>query len=141
MASSMMGKLNEVETVSGKLQEMYEVFILDHTGFFNAGLVSSVIGLFVQILSGRFECEKSKFEANNASQTNGYRLVKSACCKVTAEVMCQRSVFESWMEILHVVDDTSLWLDLFLLEDISKIILADAKDLQPVLSFCFSFFQ
>lgn len=102
-------------------------------------LTSNLSGLFVQMLLRRFECERNSLEAKTRSQTCGYPLANSACCTVIPEIINCRRGYETWMETLPIVDETSLLLDLFLLQDLSEIVLSDPKDLQLVMTINFNF--
>ncbi|KAL2892752.1 Midasin [Bienertia sinuspersici] len=83
-----------------------------------------------KMLSMRFESERNKLEAKSRSQTSGYALESSACCTLIPEILNFRCGLETWVESLPIIDETSLLLDLFLLQDLSSIILADTRDLQ-----------
>ncbi|KNA10543.1 hypothetical protein SOVF_143350 isoform A [Spinacia oleracea] len=109
MTTSLFGKYEDGDIVN-KLQEMYEMLLR------------------------RFECERNSLEAKTRSQTCGYPLANSACCTVIPEIINCRRGYETWMETLPIVDETSLLLDLFLLQDLSEIVLSDPKDLQLLLS-------
>ncbi|XP_074294838.1 midasin-like [Silene latifolia] len=86
------------------------------------------------MLLNRYESEKNKLEMNAASPTTAYALAASECCTIIPEVMCNMSGFETWMESIPIADDTSLLLDLLLLEDLSEIVLADRSDMELLLS-------
>ena len=91
------------------------------------------------MLSRRYESEKTKLEANAASPISGYTVAASVCCNVIPEIMCRISGFETWMDSIPIADDTSLLLDLLLLEDLSEAVVADARDLRLVrLSYFFT---
>ncbi|XP_021720497.1 midasin-like [Chenopodium quinoa] len=109
MSSSLFGRYEEGD-IADKLQEMYEMLLK------------------------RFECETNVLEANSRSQTIGYSLGNSACCIIVPEIVSHRCGFETWIDTLPIVDETSLLLDLFLLQDLSEIILADPKELQSLVS-------
>ncbi|KAH9607417.1 hypothetical protein KSS87_007507 [Heliosperma pusillum] len=86
------------------------------------------------MLLNRYESEKNKLEINATSPTTAYALAATECCTVIPEVMCYMSGFEAWMESIPIADDTSLLLDLLLLEDLSGIVLADRSDMELLLS-------
>ncbi|KMT04854.1 hypothetical protein BVRB_7g170240 isoform A [Beta vulgaris subsp. vulgaris] len=109
MTSSLFGKYEERD-VAEKLQDMYER------------------------LSRRYDSERNILEENRRIQRSGHSLANSSCCTVNPEIINFSCGFETWMQSLVIVDETSLFLDLFLLQDLSAIIFADPKDVQLLLS-------
>ncbi|GAB2269171.1 hypothetical protein Dimus_004101 [Dionaea muscipula] len=88
-----------------------------------------------QMLLRRFEHEKQKLEANTDSEGNLVPLAYSAsCCIFLPELKCIPSCFAGWMETALIVDQTSLFLDLLLLQELSKVICTDAAELRSDLS-------
>ncbi|KAL2899649.1 Midasin [Bienertia sinuspersici] len=105
MASSLIEKYKEGD-VTEKLQEIQEM------------------------LSMRFESERNRLKVNCSHQRSEYALANSACCAAIPEIINYRCGFEAWMDSLPIADETSLLLDLFLLQDLSEVILSDPYDLQ-----------
>lgn len=93
---------------------------------------SNILGLFLQRLSRRYDSERNILEENRRIQRSGHSLANSSCCTVNPEIINFSCGFETWMQSLVIVDETSLFLDLFLLQDLSAIIFADPKDVQLV---------
>ncbi|KAL9235481.1 hypothetical protein vseg_010237 [Gypsophila vaccaria] len=100
----------KVENVSQRLEEMY------------------------QMLLNRYENGKNKLEINAASPIHEYALASPKCCTIIPEIMCNMTGFETWIDSIPIADDTSLLIDLLLLEDLSKFVVADTRDLKLLLS-------
>ncbi|CAA0814598.1 Unknown protein, partial [Striga hermonthica] len=52
----------------------------------------------------------------------------SACCVFSPDVICRRSGLECWLKAQPVLDETSLCLDLELLQHLTKIAVVDSKE-------------
>ncbi|KAI3455601.1 hypothetical protein Pfo_012264 [Paulownia fortunei] len=75
-----------------------------------------------QLLLGRLDFEKQKLVAKLATtKLASWRALCSACCVFTPDVLCRRSGFECWLKTQPIVDETSLCLDLELLQHLTKI--------------------
>ncbi|XP_010261987.1 PREDICTED: midasin isoform X2 [Nelumbo nucifera] len=82
-----------------------------------------------QMLLTRFEYEKHKLESVLASNQHVLAVGNSStCCAFYPEMMCEKSAFDSWQEILPIIDNSSLALDMELLPELSKTILFDANE-------------
>ncbi|GAB4842595.1 hypothetical protein Ancab_012571 [Ancistrocladus abbreviatus] len=88
-----------------------------------------------QMLLRRFEHEKEKLEANVDSEANKDAMAYStSCCILFPEIICTPSGFGSWLGTVAMVDQTSLFLDLSLLQELSRIAMAGGSELQSALS-------
>ncbi|XP_048233780.1 midasin isoform X2 [Ricinus communis] len=87
-----------------------------------------------QMLLERFGYEKCKLEAKLQSYGNFILEADSAtCCVFFPEILCMKSGFASWQEALPVVDSTSFFLDIELLQKLSMVVLIDPTELQLAL--------
>ncbi|KAK9734478.1 hypothetical protein RND81_04G142700 [Saponaria officinalis] len=89
--------------------------------------------MYLMLLS-RYESEKHKLETIAVSPIREYDLAAPKCCTIIPEIMCNMSGFETWMDSIPIADETSLLIDLLLLEDLSKFVVADTRDLKLLLS-------
>ncbi|KAF8388344.1 hypothetical protein HHK36_027010 [Tetracentron sinense] len=88
-----------------------------------------------QMLLGRFEYEKHKLETFLESNDHASSIENlAACCAFCPEMLSRKSGFDSWQEILPIIDSTSFFLDMELLQELSKFILVGTKELYLVLS-------
>ncbi|KAK9282633.1 hypothetical protein L1049_010852 [Liquidambar formosana] len=88
-----------------------------------------------QMLLGRFEHEQHKLEANLGSNEHTFSLANSVvCCVLCPEVLCWKSGFDSWQDTLPIIDNISFFLDMELLQELSKIVWVDGRGLQQALS-------
>ena len=88
-----------------------------------------------QMLSERFKQEKHKLEANlGFSEHLSSEANSAACCIFCPEILCRKSRFDSWQDTLPLIDRTSLFLDIMLLQKLSSFLLLDPKRLQLVWS-------
>lgn len=98
------------------------------------------------MLLERFEHEKHKLEAKCGIEENSFLLENPvACCVFCPEVLCRKAGFDSWQETHSIIDSTSFFLDMELLQELSLVVLVDAKELQLVRSIklfcsCYSFY-
>ncbi|CAL5443785.1 unnamed protein product [Camellia sinensis] len=108
MSSYIMGKVHDDELhVVQQLEEIY------------------------QMLLRRFEHEKQKLEAVIQTTKHSFPLTNSAaCCIFSTDVLCRRSGFDSWQGTIPIIDNTSVFLDMELLQELSQIVLVDAEELQ-----------
>ncbi|XP_057977825.1 midasin isoform X2 [Malania oleifera] len=87
-----------------------------------------------QMLLERFEHEKQKLEANMISNEHAFPVADSAaCCSFYPVLLCRKSGFASWLETIPIIDNTSLLLDLELLNELAAAVLVDAQGLQQAL--------
>ncbi|KAL6993116.1 hypothetical protein U1Q18_011234 [Sarracenia purpurea var. burkii] len=112
MASYIIGKAHDDELhVVQQLEEMY------------------------QMLLGRFEHEKKKLEGVLVTTKHAFPFSNlAACCVFSPDMLCRRAGFESWQDTLPISDNTSFFLDMELLQELSQIVLVDAEELQLALS-------
>ena len=61
---------------------------------------------------------------------NYYQWSKSKC--FCPEILCRKSRFDSWQDTLPLIDRTSPFLDIMLLQKLSSFLLLDLKRLQLV---------
>ncbi|KAJ4957407.1 hypothetical protein NE237_024518 [Protea cynaroides] len=88
-----------------------------------------------QMLLGRFEHEKQKLVAVLISDEHASAAeIPSACCTCCPEILWRKSGFNSWQEILPIINRMSFFLDLELLEELSKIVVAAANEQYQCLS-------
>ncbi|KAL4625562.1 hypothetical protein ACB092_05G035400 [Castanea dentata] len=84
-----------------------------------------------QMLSERFKQEKHKLEANlGFSEHQSSEANSAACCIFCPEILCRKSGFDSWQDTLPLIDRTSLFLDIVLLQKLSSFLLLDPKRLR-----------
>ncbi|KAJ6683499.1 hypothetical protein OIU85_007210, partial [Salix viminalis] len=84
-----------------------------------------------QMLLKRFEYEKSKLEAKLNSIESGTIEGNSIfCCDFSPEARCTKPGFASWLETRPIIDNTSFFLDMDLLQRLSMIVLVDRKECQ-----------
>lgn len=57
----------------------------------------------------------------------------ASCCLFTTEMLCQKSVFEGWQDTCPPVDNTSLFWDMELLEELTSIPLDNLEGLHQVI--------
>lgn len=87
------------------------------------------------MLLRKVEYEKSKLEMNTRTIEAASSMTDvSACCIFSPDILCKRSGFDSWLDTLPVVDHTSFFLDMGLLQNLARIVTADEEKLQPVRS-------
>ena len=92
------------------------------------------------MLEGRFEYEKHKLEAKCGIKENLFLSENPvACCVFCPEILCMKAGFGSWQETCSIIDSTSLFLDMELLQELSLVVLVDAEELQEVRSVIFFF--
>ncbi|CAL5398093.1 unnamed protein product [Camellia sinensis] len=83
------------------------------------------------MLLRRFEHEKQKLQAVIQTTKHSFPLTNSAaCCIFSTDVLCRRSGFDSWQGTIPIIDNTSVFLDMELLQELSQIVLVDAEELQ-----------
>ncbi|KAG5541983.1 hypothetical protein RHGRI_021724 [Rhododendron griersonianum] len=88
-----------------------------------------------QMLLTRFECEKKKLEDAVMSTKHAHPVANlAACCFFPPDLLCRRSGFDSWLDTLPIIDNNSFDLDMELLQELSQIVLVEAKELEPALS-------
>ncbi|PHT84114.1 hypothetical protein T459_12557 [Capsicum annuum] len=100
-----------------------------------------------QMLSRRFDFEKEKLEENLRSIKQAPRTsILPDCCVFLADVLCQRSSFDCWLETLPIVEGASFFFDTSLLQQLSTIALADGQkqyegltDLAGLIEFAMTF--
>ncbi|KAL2243207.1 UNVERIFIED_CONTAM: Midasin, partial [Sesamum indicum] len=82
-----------------------------------------------QMLLGRLDFEKRKLVAKlEAYKHAASPAPSSACCIFTPDVFSQRFGFDCWLKTQPIVDETSLCLDLELLQNLTKSALVDIEE-------------
>lgn len=142
MLSSITGKFyhdEEEVLVVQQLEDMYEVRTLFIyflcNPWFNLSSITCKgnISYFLQKLVKRFEHTKHNLEKNLGSNKFAVSEANSStCCSYSTELLCQKSGFNSWRDTLPLVDITSIFLDMELLEELSSVVLVDSKGLHLV---------
>lgn len=56
----------------------------------------------------------------------------TACCTFSAEILCMKSGFDSWMVTLPLLDQKSLFLDINLLRELLKSVLVGPDEAYQV---------
>ncbi|KAA8540262.1 hypothetical protein F0562_024175 [Nyssa sinensis] len=83
-----------------------------------------------QMLLRRFEYEKQKLEVSMGTTRHPSSVENLAvCCVFSSDILCRGSGYDSWQDTLSIIDSTSLFLDMELLQELSKILLLDAEEL------------
>lgn len=77
------------------------------------------------------EDEKHKLQAKAGSALHAFNPDLSICI-FSPTVLCTQSGLDNWIPTLPFVDETSLLLDMWLLQELSKIVLYKKDDIQPV---------
>ncbi|KAI8544654.1 hypothetical protein RHMOL_Rhmol08G0312700 [Rhododendron molle] len=90
-----------------------------------------------QMLLTRFDCEKKILEDAVVSTKHAHPVANlAACCCFPPYLLCRRSGLDSWQDTLPIIDNTSFDLDMELLQELSRIVLVEAEELQLALSNC-----
>lgn len=81
------------------------------------------------MLLGRldFEKQKLKMTAETAKHESGPAPC-SACCLLTSDALCRKSGFECWLKTQPLVDETTFFLDLELLQHLTEITVLDTEE-------------
>ncbi|KAK3037952.1 hypothetical protein RJ639_030657 [Escallonia herrerae] len=88
-----------------------------------------------QRLLRKYEYEKAKLEASfGATQQELLLADISACCVFSPHMLCQKPGFEIWVDTLPIVDETSFFLDMRILQELSKIYVLEDEELQLFLT-------
>ncbi|GFY97181.1 midasin-like protein [Actinidia rufa] len=88
-----------------------------------------------QMLLRRFEHEKKKLEAVSVNPKSTSPVADlAACCIFSPDMLSRRSGFDSWQDTVPIIDNTSFFLDMELLQELSRIVLVDSEELRLVLS-------
>ncbi|XAR49907.1 hypothetical protein NMG60_11004090 [Bertholletia excelsa] len=88
-----------------------------------------------QMLLRRFEHEKEKMQTVMGATASAFPLENLAsCCVFSPSILCGRTGFDSWQDTLPIVDNTSIFFDMELLQELSQIVLVDSEGLQFALS-------
>lgn len=91
---------------------------------FNITLVNV---LFPQMLLERLDFEKQKFNVKLGTDKLVPAL-RSACCIFTPDILHRRSGLDCWIKTQPIVDETSISLDLELLQHLTKSAAADIEE-------------
>ncbi|KAL3824480.1 hypothetical protein ACJIZ3_020509 [Penstemon smallii] len=83
-----------------------------------------------QTLLKKLEEEKQQLEEKLGTRP----AIISACCVFTPDILCRKSGFELWLKTQPIIDETSLFLDLELLQHLTKIAVVDIKEQHYALS-------
>ncbi|OMO78608.1 hypothetical protein CCACVL1_14268 [Corchorus capsularis] len=92
--------------------------------------VSHQVEEVYQMLSKKFEHEKCKSLNKHGSDNATYEENLAACCILSSGMLHTRSGFDSWLDILPIVDCASCFLDMELLQELSLLLLADSEELK-----------
>lgn len=88
-----------------------------------------------QMLFQRFELERQKLEVNMRAPLQISLLQDSSiCCTFSPDLLCSNSGAYCWIYQLPMLDDTSFFLDMVLLNKLSKVVLVDIKEKYHLLS-------
>ncbi|CAA2972808.1 midasin isoform X1 [Olea europaea subsp. europaea] len=112
MSSYIIGKADDEDfTVPQQLEEMY------------------------QMLLRRLDFEKNKCKDIAGTAQQAYiHTVSSVCCVFSPDVLCRRSGVYCWLETINITDEISFFLDLGLLQHLTKITLVNTEEQSHVLS-------
>lgn len=80
-----------------------------------------------QMLSERWDFEKQKLKVKLES-TKLFPALCSACCAVTPDILQIRSGLDCWIRTQPIVDETSLCLDLELLNHLTQSVVVDVEE-------------
>ncbi|KAK4479548.1 hypothetical protein RD792_015065 [Penstemon davidsonii] len=83
-----------------------------------------------QTLLKKLEEEKQQLEEKLGTRP----AIISACCVFAPDILCRKSGFELWLKTQPIIDETSLFLDLELLQHLTKIAVVDIKEQHYALS-------
>ena len=90
----------------------------------------------MQSLLKKFEHEKKNlqmaFQSIKNLSTPAAGCSNTTCCTLSAEMLCTKSGFDSWMVILPMFNQKSLALDVNLLQELSKSVLVDRDETYQV---------
>ncbi|KZV19144.1 midasin [Dorcoceras hygrometricum] len=82
-----------------------------------------------QVLLGRLEFEKHKLKVGAESTKHESGPTHSAaCCLLTSDALCRKSGFECWLKTQTLVDETTFFLDLELLQHLTEIAGLDIEE-------------
>ncbi|GFQ03816.1 midasin [Phtheirospermum japonicum] len=82
-----------------------------------------------QVLLGRSDYEKQKLVVKlSTPKIAPWSALCSACCVFSMDVLCRRPGLESWLKTQPILDETSLCLDLELLQHLTTITLVDSTE-------------
>lgn len=79
----------------------------------------------------KIEHEKHKLQAKTGSALQASNPDLSICV-FSPTVLCTQSSLDNWIPTLPFVDETSLLVDMWLLQELSKIVVFKEDDIQPV---------
>lgn len=86
-------------------------------------------------LAKRFEHAKENLEKSmGLNQLAISKENSSGCCFYSTEILCQKYGFDSWQDILPLIDITSFFLDMELLRELSSALLVDSEGLKQALN-------
>lgn len=84
------------------------------------------------MLLKRFDYEKCKLLIKNGPDDAIFEEISATCCVLSSEMLHMRSGFDSWLDILPIVDCASCFLDMELLQELSSLTLVGNGELQLV---------
>ncbi|KAL8480046.1 hypothetical protein ACS0TY_026830 [Phlomoides rotata] len=97
-------------------------FIIGKADDNNSKIIQQLEEMY-QMLVERLDFEKQKLETTRLAPA-----LCSTCCVSTPDILCRRSGLESWLKSQPIVDETSLCLDLELLQQLTKITMVDIDE-------------
>ncbi|OMP00558.1 hypothetical protein COLO4_12568 [Corchorus olitorius] len=83
-----------------------------------------------QMLSKKLEHEKCKSLNKHGSDDATFEENLAACCILSSGMLHTRSGFDSWLDILPIVDCACCFLEMELLQELSLLLLADSEELK-----------
>lgn len=87
------------------------------------------------MLSERFRYEKQKLRAKLQLDEHAiFERNSASCCVFVPEILGLKCGFTGWQEALPIIDSTSFFLDMELLQNLLTIVLVDPQGLQQVRS-------
>lgn len=116
-----------------QLEEMHQVS-LPWLKFVNLLVESMKLqGLYIvlQMLWRKFEHEKQKLQEKMGSGLRAFNPDQPVCA-FSPNILCTQTGLDNWLSTLPFVDETSLSLDMWLLQELSKIVVFEEDDIEPV---------
>ncbi|KAK4427378.1 Midasin [Sesamum alatum] len=103
-------------------------YVIGGAGDNDSEIIQQLEEMYLMLL-GRLDFEKQKLVAKLEAYKNASSPApSSACCVFTLDVFSQRFGFDCWLRTQPIVDETSLCLDLGLLQDLTKSAVVDIED-------------
>ncbi|GAB2222234.1 hypothetical protein Drorol1_Dr00013440 [Drosera rotundifolia] len=119
-----------------RLLAMQGVCLISHVlgKYEDKHLVDAQLEEIFQMLLKRFEHEKHKLVGGKVSEANlVVHTFSASCCSFSPELLCNPSGFAGWMETAPIVDQSIVFLDFLLLNELSKLTVANDSELRSAL--------